>query len=211
MGKVISFANFQNSSGKTTFIIETAKTLQMSGKTTILVDFDPKGDLTRELNTGREFSILDILQKKADFHEVIRKTEIENTFILPSNLNLVKAKYSDLKNLDEVMNYLNGKFDYILIDTPPYKSAVLSKSLEISDRIVSPVVFDELSLYKIGKFVEFAGEDKLKVIPNRYTDQHIPFLSELFEKDKKLLFEKDLNFIKIGEHFRGDWLTLIDF
>jgi hypothetical protein len=38
MGKVISFANFQNSSGKITFIIETAKTLQRSGKTSILME-----------------------------------------------------------------------------------------------------------------------------------------------------------------------------
>jgi chromosome partitioning protein len=211
MGKVISFANFQNSSGKTTFIIETAKSLQRSGKTTILVDFDPKSDLSREFGVSQKLSVLEILSKEKDFHDVIQKSEFENTLVLPSNLKLSKISAENLQGIDEVMNYLIGKFDYILIDTPPYSSKILSKAVELSDRVISPVIFNRLSLYKTEKFLNFANSKKVKLIPNKYSDYDIPLFANLLKEHKGLFLEKDSHFVKIDENFRGDWLTLIDF
>ncbi|EJF06996.1 ATPase involved in chromosome partitioning [Thiovulum sp. ES] len=211
MGKVISFANFQNSSGKTTFIIETAKTLQRSGKTSILIDFDPKGDLSREFGISQRDSILQIISRQKDFHDVIQKTEFENTLLLPSSLKLAKTTNEDLKGINEIISYLNGKFDYIMIDTPPYSLPILSKTLEISERVISPVVFNKLTLYKTEKFLNFATNEKVKLVPNKYSDYDIPFFANMLKDHKELFIEKNSHFVKIDENFRGDWLTLIDF
>ncbi len=148
MGKVIAIANQKGGVGKTTTSVNLSACLGKAGKKTLIIDIDPQGNTTSGLGIdpkGLELSVYDCLINDTKMKDVILKTEFDNLWIVPSNINLAgaelelvmqeKREYLLKKSIGEIKDY----FDYILIDCPPSLGLITLNSFTAADSILIPI------------------------------------------------------------------------
>ena len=96
MGKIVSFSNQKGGVGKTTTCVNMAAYIASFGKKVLLVDIDPQGNATTGFGLSKSSlkeSVYNVLiedEEKASAN--IRKTEMENLDLLPSNIDLAGAE-----------------------------------------------------------------------------------------------------------------------
>ncbi len=148
MGKIIAIANQKGGVGKTTTAVNLSACLGKAGKKTLIIDIDPQGNTTSGLGINPrdlELSVYDCLINDVAMKETILKTEFENLYIVPSNINLAGAElelvmkeereYRLKKAIYEVKDY----FDFVLIDCPPSLGLVTLNSFAATDSILIPI------------------------------------------------------------------------
>lgn len=148
MGKIIAIANQKGGVGKTTTAVNLSACLGKVGKKTLIIDIDPQGNTTSGLGINPrdlEVSVYDCLINDVPMKETILKTEFENLYIVPSNIDLAGAElelvmkenreYRLKKSIYEVKDY----FDFILIDCPPSLGLVTLNSFAATDSILIPI------------------------------------------------------------------------
>ena len=93
--KIIAICNQKGGVAKTTTAINISAYLALKGKRTMLVDLDPQANATSGVGINKstvERSVYNILHEHIKIEEAILKTDIENLFVLPSNINLTGAE-----------------------------------------------------------------------------------------------------------------------
>ncbi|MBN2013621.1 MAG: ParA family protein [Candidatus Altiarchaeota archaeon] len=167
--KCIAFAHHKGGTGKTTSCINIAGELVKRGKKVLVVDMDPQANATAGLNINKRylpFSVYDVLlegcgrKRKLRFRNVILATEIEDLHLAPSELNLAnilghmqKAKGSS-QILDRALDDVRELYDYILIDTPPSYTPLLTNAIVAADSIILPLDSGFFSIDSIETFAE---------------------------------------------------------
>ncbi len=148
MGKVIAIANQKGGVGKTTTAVNLSACLGKLGKKTLLIDIDPQGNTTSGLGVdprGVEESIYDCLINDAAMRDVIIKTEFENLWICPSNINLAGAELELVSKpnreyiLKEAIAKIKDEFDFIFIDCPPSLGLITLNSFAATDTVLVPI------------------------------------------------------------------------
>lgn len=148
MSKIISIANQKGGVGKTTTAVNLCTALANCGCKVLLIDIDPQSNATSGLGFPTnimEGSVYELLTEARNPKECITDTEIENLYLVKSNINLVgieieivsmQEREFILKNrLKDVKDY----FDFIFIDCPPSLSLITLNALVASDSILIPV------------------------------------------------------------------------
>jgi chromosome partitioning protein len=86
---VIAICNQKGGVGKTTTAINLAAALAGIGKKILILDLDPQGNASTGLGieySERTNSIYEVLSNEIPFDEGVKKTNLENLFIIPSNV-----------------------------------------------------------------------------------------------------------------------------
>ncbi len=142
--KVIAITNQKGGVGKTTTAINLGASLAVFGKRILIIDIDPQANATSGLNAEREVCIYHALIGKKSLKSLITPTEMDNLFIIPSNISLIGAEV-ELRNLENkerilknLLKDLNG-FDYVLIDCPPSLGFLTINALVASNSVLVPV------------------------------------------------------------------------
>ena len=130
--KIIAVSSALPSEGKSIVSINVAIAQAQLGKRTLLVDADmrkPRLHNAFDLDSN-ESGLAKILAGTGDLSEMVKEmavpiSDIDNLYLMPSGGTPKNpAELLESKRFDELVEVLNGQFDYVVFDSPPSTSLV---------------------------------------------------------------------------------------
>lgn len=161
MGKIVSIANQKGGVGKTTTSINLSTILAKKGKKVLMIDADPQGNASSGVGIDKEIeeSVYDLLINDTEIDNVVKKTNIKNLFICPSNINLAGAEVELVSvmsreyRLKEKLDLIKEDYDYIIIDCPPSLGLITLNAFTASDSVLIPVQCEYYALEGLGQLI----------------------------------------------------------
>lgn len=162
MGKIISIANQKGGVGKTTTSINLSTILAKKGRKVLMIDADPQGNASSGVGVGREdieLSIYDVLIDDTEIPDVVKKTNVKNLSLCPSNINLAGAEVelvsmmSREQRLKEKLDEVKEDYDFIIIDCPPSLGLITLNAFTASDSVLIPVQCEYYALEGLGQLL----------------------------------------------------------
>jgi chromosome partitioning protein len=136
-----------------------------------MVDADPQANATsgsgfnvKNIKTG----IYECLIDEVNPNDVILTSEIEGLDLLPSSIDLVGAEIEMLnmpnreRMLKAVIDKIEKKYDYILLDCSPSLGLITVNSLTAANSVMIPVQCEYFALEGLGKLL-----NTIKIIQSR--------------------------------------------
>ena len=161
MGKVFVFVNQKGGVGKTTSAFNLGAYLALMGKKTLLIDFDPQGNMSSGVGVEtRESSIYEVLIKKIGMEHAIQKTGMANLFVVPASIDLSGATIElvDVERreffLYDAISKVKDLYDYILIDCPPSLGLLTLNALAAADSVHIPLQCEYFALEGLRLLIE---------------------------------------------------------
>jgi chromosome partitioning protein len=171
--KTIVIANSKGGSGKTTTAFNLAHNLAFSGKSVLVLDFDPQASLTHSFKVElpqHQIYAEDLVSNEGYGKTSIRqaiiqpKEEIENLFLVPVSgaLGSLEGELKGavrLVRLREVLKGLNGlNIDVVIIDPPGSTDVFMSMSLVAADEVIIPARPTDTDIKTLSDFIPFVEE-----------------------------------------------------
>lgn len=148
MGKVIAIANQKGGVGKTTTAVNLSACLGAKNMKTLIIDIDPQGNTTSGLGLDPrtvETSVYDCIINDVPMEDAVIKTEFDNLWICPSNIDLAGAELELVGKenreflLRESISKIRDRFDFIFIDCPPSLGLITLNSFAAADTVLVPI------------------------------------------------------------------------
>ena len=168
--QIISIVMQKGGSGKTTTAVNLAAALAEAGKKVLVIDLDPQANATSWLGiTDPGKGIYTVLCENAAIDSIITNTAIPGLDIAPASTWLVgaeKALAGEVgaeSTLRRRISKSKGKWDYVLIDTPPTLGTLTVNALAAADEVLIPVEAHVLALNGLAQAMQTiaAVQDRL--------------------------------------------------
>jgi len=216
--KTIAIVNQKGGCGKTTVAINLASAIAEKGQKVLLIDMDPQSHCAVGLAIPEEQieqSMYDVLISKSR-NEPLRLTEIlwqinDNLQLAPAALDLsaFEQQMAGINRreqcLKEVIQGINTKYDYIIIDCPPAVGLLTFNALRAADNVIVPVETGYFSLHGLSKQLE-----TLSILSERCKqDVNVTVLASMYDIRTKMAREI---LAELKKHF-GDKMfkTIVNF
>ncbi|PWM49802.1 MAG: ParA family protein, partial [Bacillota bacterium] len=174
--KVICFANNKGGSGKSTTCSNVGYFLAESGRKVLLIDGDMQLNLSLAFfdeekvlaMAASEKNLFNAIKKQDDLSDYTVSTGYPGLDIIPSSTLMSsiefelfskwQREYILKKSLQKLKE--SGKYDYILIDSPPTLGGWVMNILAASDYLIVPVEASPWGLFGLSNLFEFLSEAK---------------------------------------------------
>lgn len=152
---IVSVYNDKGGVGKTTITIELAVAMASAGKRVLAIDNDPQGSLSMSCVQDIELvkdGMDRVYSGEKGLVDVIVSTHVENLFIAPAGLKLKNFYLSktSAERINGMIEYIRtdtdfvNLFDVVIFDNPPTQDGVALYSTLSADKIVIPVIPDDI-------------------------------------------------------------------
>lgn len=162
MGNIFSFCNQKGGVGKTTSVINISTCLAKKGWKVLILDMDSQANATSGLGQPKpdyEFTTYQLLVENSDPAQLVRKTDFENLFIIPSCPDLAGAELELLQRerrefiLKGRIAGLAKEYDFVFIDCPPSLGMGTINSLVASNYIIIPMQCEYYALEGLSQLL----------------------------------------------------------
>jgi chromosome partitioning protein len=162
--RILAITNQKGGVGKTTTAINVATALAMVGRSVLLVDVDPQGNLTSgfgmKAQRGTAGTVYEAVTGDANPTDgFILETRVKNLFLIPADRNLTGAEIEMVtlpereRRLQRVLEPLRSMFDYIIIDCPPSLGLLTLNALVAADAVIIPLHCEYFALEGLADLV----------------------------------------------------------
>ncbi len=122
--KVLTVSSPNPREGKTTSVIYMGTTMAQSGQRVLLVDTDMRRPrLHKSMGVSRGLGLSNLMLGESSYDDCIKTSDIPNLYVLPCGPtppNPVELLLS--QRFHTILNELRGRFDRILLDSPPLQA-----------------------------------------------------------------------------------------
>ncbi len=166
MGRILAVANQKGGVGKTTTAINLATALAIAERRILLVDMDPQGNLTSGVGlkgqatpAGTVYEAITAPEPIADLLVFALETRVKDMWLIPADRNLTGAEVELValphreSRLRALLEPLRGRFDFILIDTPPSLGLLTLNALVAADAVLIPLNCEYFALEGLADLV----------------------------------------------------------
>ncbi len=194
LSNIIAICNQKGGVGKTTTAINLAAALSAVGKKILIIDLDPQGNASTGLGveySNRKKSIYEALAKSIPFDESIQQTQLENLYIVPSNVELsgIESELANDKDKAFILkSLLNNSttiktFDYIFIDCPPALSLLTVMAMTAANSVLVPLQCEFFALEGLSQLIKTVDRVQKNLNPELSIDG---IILTMFDKRNKL-------------------------
>ncbi len=223
--QIITAAVIKGGTGKTTTAAALAQAAVNAGKKVLCIDLDPQANFTYFIGADQNRPGSYQLLHGADPLPLIQRTEQGIDAIAASpDLATEKTTPGSAKRLQEAINPLKRKYDFVFIDTPPQMGELTFNALQASTGLIIPLETDNSSLQGLYQITDIAHQMQrsnphlsiIGVILTRYDNRPKinQYLRETIEKTGQEVGAPYLGAIRAGVAIReaqGLQLSLFEY
>jgi chromosome partitioning protein len=158
MGFIIAMSNEKGGVAKTTSTLSLGAALAELEQHVLLVDLDPQANLSLALGLeagSADVTSASVLIENAAIKAAIRRTEVKNLDLVPSNSRIESAEQflpmrsHYLSTLRNALQVSPLPYDYILLDCPPALGAITLNALSAANLLIIPTQAEYFSAYAL--------------------------------------------------------------